>query len=101
VPARQAAGDVTTGFAVGVSSPFNLVLMLALLPQFLDVAALTPARLALAAPVVLAASALPMLAVCRVASGLGRFGPAMRCWVARIGGAAVLGFAVLAAITPI
>jgi len=100
-PPRPHLGDIGAGLALGLSSPVNLVFLLALLPQFVDPAALSVDRALSASALVLVGTAIPKLLATMVVtlqSSRAQLAPA---WLVRAGGLALLGFAGLAAATPV
>ncbi len=90
------ASDFLAGFALGVTSPFNLVFLLALVPQFVDLASATPALVMLVTAGILAITAVPMFAVSLLAARSGRLGLRWAMGVRRMGGVLLLGFVGLA-----
>jgi threonine/homoserine/homoserine lactone efflux protein len=94
---HSAIGDVGAGLVVGVSSPFNLVFFLALIPQFIDPAALTSEHLAFACAAILLGSALPLAVVAILSACQAFLSPGGAVGVVRLGGAGFLAFAVFAA----
>ena len=99
VQGRHRFGDGAMGLAAGLSSPFNLLFIFALLPQFVDLAQLDAAAITLATTAVLIGSALPYLGACAFASAL--LQPSLRQAriVTRGCGIALLGFAALALVS--
>lgn len=94
-------GDVAGGLATGLASPVHLLFLCALVPQFLDVAQLRLADMALVTAGIVAVTAPPMLFVSAAAARTRRLGAAVPVWVGRASGVALLGFAGLAAFAPI
>ena len=100
-PGAVRTGDLLSGFAVGLSSPFNLVFLLALLPQF------APARLdaqsaAAMIAAYLAGQVLVLAAVSSLGAAAGRTllrGPGARR-LERTAGVALAAFAVAVATSP-
>jgi threonine/homoserine/homoserine lactone efflux protein len=93
-------GDLGGGIAVGLSSPINLVFILALLPQFIDPERASPALFVVSTAVVVAATILPMAAASALGARLGGVAPRGGQWIGRAGGTALLVFAGLAAMSP-
>ena len=91
--------DFAAGLLTGLSSPFNLIFFLALLPQFIDPTRLDTTSMAIASGAVLLGSALPVAVAATVAAGHAQIAPRGAVWVVRAGGAALLGFSGLAAFT--
>jgi threonine/homoserine/homoserine lactone efflux protein len=94
--AQAGSQDVMAGLAVGVSSPFNLIFFLALIPQVLDPATWSPGHLALAGGVVLFGSLIPVTVAAVLSAGHAQFAPGWAPLIVRAGGAGLVGFAVLA-----
>lgn len=90
-------GDLLAGFSVGVTSPFNLLFFLALIPQFIDVSTLTRQSLALVVGLVLLGSAIPVAVVALLAAWQMRLAPGGAVWVTRASGTMLLVFAALSA----
>jgi len=95
VPRSRARGlgDVAGGLAVGLTSPLHLVFLLAIVPQFVDVAAASLAGLALVSLGIVAVTAVPMVAVSLLGAGALLLSPRGALWLTRAGGVAMLGFA--------
>lgn len=89
-------GDVTGGVLTGLTSPVHLLFLLALVPQFVDLASATPALVVLITAGILAITAVPMLAVSLLAARSGRLGLRWAMGVRRMGGVLLLGFVGLA-----
>ena len=89
-------GDVAGGLATGLSSPVHLVFLLALLPQFVDLAAAGPRDLFAVAAGVLVITTVPMLLASALGAHSGRLGLGWSRHVTRASGVALLGFAGLA-----
>ena len=96
---QRRLGDCAIGVAVGLSSPFNLLFIFALLPQFVDVPRLDATALVLATTAVLIGSTLPYLGACTFASALLRPSVRQAQFVTRGCGVALLGFAALAVVS--
>ncbi len=88
--------DGALGLALGLTSPLNLLVMFALLPQFVDLARLDAAAVLQASAAVLLGGALPVLIACRLAARVRMTGPDTARRVNRACGALLLGFAGLA-----
>ena len=93
---RLRLGDGALGFALGLSSPLNLLFMFALLPQFVDLARPGPGCVLMASAAVLLGGALPLVLACLLASRVRLRRPETACRVTRACGAALLGIAGLA-----
>ena len=89
----QGLGDVLGGLVLGLSSPLHLVFLLAIVPQFVDVAAARWSDLAVVTLGILAVTAVPMVAVSLLGAGALRLSPRGALWLTRAGGVAMLGFA--------
>lgn len=89
----QGLGDVAGGLILGLTSPLHLVFLLALVPQFVDVAAARWGDLAIISLGIVAVTAIPMIAVSLLGAGALRLSPRGALWLTRAGGAAMLGFA--------
>jgi threonine/homoserine/homoserine lactone efflux protein len=63
------ASDILLGLGVGLSSPFNLVFMFSILPQFVSRDALVDPTIAILLPAILMATMGPMIGTIWVASG--------------------------------
>ncbi len=91
----QAHGDMAMGIAVGLSSPFNLVFMFSVLPQFVSGATLLDPSIAVVLLAIFLATMGPMLVTIWAANGArslaGRFVPLL----VRSGAVVLMGFAVL------
>ena len=98
---RLHLGNVAAGLALGLSSPFNLIFLLALLPQAVAPAALTVERAVLASALVLLGTAIPKLLATMIVTLHTRRTPVPSAWLARAGGLALLGFAGFAAAMPV
>ena len=98
---RRGLGDLATAAVLVLSNPVNLVFFLALLPQFVTVAAMTGPRMAFVGALVLVASAIPVMAAALIGIWQARIAPRSTLWAVRAGGAAMLGFAGLVATTAI
>jgi threonine/homoserine/homoserine lactone efflux protein len=98
VQGRIRLGEVATGLALGVTSPYVLVFVVALLPQFLDLTQIDAAEWAMAAAAVLIGAALPMVTAALCATKLLRPSLRQARIVARSCGVALLGFAGLAVV---
>jgi threonine/homoserine/homoserine lactone efflux protein len=96
-----ATGDMFEGLAVAMLSPFNLIFFLALLPQFVSPVTLNVDRMLLVSVVLIVASALPLAAAVLIGSWQARVAPWSTLWAVRAGGAAMLGFAGLVAVTSV
>ncbi len=94
---RLHLGDVTLGLALGLTSPLNLLFMLALLPQFIDLGRIDLACIAAATAAVLIGGALPLVGACLCAARLVTTGLRHTRVVTRLCGVALLGFAGIAA----
>lgn len=91
---RGILGDVASGLLVGVTSPYNLIFLLALLPQFLPATDVTTGQAALAVAIfALAATSAQLLAVC-CGSLLCALFRQYGVWIDRAGGAMLAAFAV-------
>ena len=95
--ARVWLGDVGGGLAAGLTSPVNLVFMLAMLPQFIDLALLSHIDLALTSGAIVVITTIPMLAASVLGAGTGRIGFGWAPHVQRGSGVALLAFAGFAA----
>jgi threonine/homoserine/homoserine lactone efflux protein len=93
-------GDVTRGVLTGLTSPVHLLFLLALVPQFVDLATATPALLVLITAGILLITAAPMFAVSLIAARSGRLGLHWAMGVRRLGGVLLLGFVGLALAAP-
>jgi threonine/homoserine/homoserine lactone efflux protein len=89
-------GDGALGLAVGLSSPLNLLFILALLPQFVDLAQLELGMAVLASAAVLLGGILPLLAACMFSAQLLAARPEIMRHALRLCGGAILGFAAFA-----
>ena len=98
---RRHLGDVGAGLALGLSSPFNLVFLLALLPQFVDPAALSVAQALSTSALILLGTAIPKLLATMIVTLHASRAPFASTWLGRAGGLALLGFAGIAAATPV
>ena len=87
------------GLALGLTSPFNLIFFLALLPQFVDPTSLTMNCLVLACGLALLASAVPLAVVSCLGAAHSRLAPQAAPWVVRGGGVAMIGFAGLVTVS--
>jgi threonine/homoserine/homoserine lactone efflux protein len=101
-PGQVRTGDFLAGFALGATSPFNLVFLLALLPQFAP-DRLSPANAsAMIAAVLLGAllilAAVSLLGAAAGQAVLGRTGASV---LQRLAGATLAGFALAAAAMPV
>ncbi len=94
--AGRGLGDLAGGLAAGLASPVHLVFLLALLPQFVDLASAGPADLAAITAGILIITTLPMLGASALGAQTGRLGLGWARWVRRASGLALLGFAGLA-----
>lgn len=99
-PAR--AGDLLAGFAIGITSPFNILFLLALLPQF------APERIgAETAVAMIAAYVFGQFLVLAAASTLGAaagrafLGKSRNLLIQRLAGVALAGFALTASTLPV
>jgi threonine/homoserine/homoserine lactone efflux protein len=92
-------GDAGAGAALALSSPLNLLFMLALLPQVIG-PNVTFQSMVLASGVVVLGGLLPSLAACTLGARAVLLGPSATCWIQHAGGVAMLGFAGIAALTP-
>jgi homoserine/homoserine lactone efflux protein len=95
--ARGWSGDFGGGVAAGLTSPANLVFLLALMPQFVDFAAIRPAGLAAVAAALVTITAIPMLGASALAARARQADLGWAQHLPRIGGAALLCFAAAAA----
>ncbi len=93
---RWRMNDGTLGFVVGLSSPMNLIFILALLPQFVDLARPETRILAMASAAVLIGGVLPLIAACVFAARVRNTRPETMRHLSRLCGAAILCFAGLA-----
>lgn len=91
--ARLWLGDVGGGLATGLTSPVHLIFLLALLPQFVDLARLSYVELALISAVIVVITTIPMLAASALGAATDRFGFGWACHVQRCSGLALLAFA--------
>lgn len=91
-------GDVAGGLAMGLTSPLHLVFLLAIVPQFVDVAAAGWLDLAAVCLGIVGVTAVPMVAVSLLGAGALLLSPRGALWITRAGGLAMLGFAGLAAV---
>ncbi len=89
----QGLGDVAGGLVLGLTSPLHLVFLLAIVPQFIDVAAARGSDLAVVTLGILAITAVPMVAVSLMGAGALLVSPRGALWITRAGGVAMLGFA--------
>ena len=101
VPAERHGGDLLAGFALGITSPYNLLFLLALLPQFAPVPLSALGAGALVAAYLLG-QCLVLGAVSVLGAAVGRtaFGSTGAPVVQRLAGATLAGFALLAAAHP-
>lgn len=90
-------GDVTSGFGLGLSNPLQLLFMFALLPQFVDISNMAASHVASATLAVLFGIAAPMVVVAIGTDVLLRPFRMRAHLMTRGCGAALLGFAGLAA----
>jgi threonine/homoserine/homoserine lactone efflux protein len=95
--ARLWLGDVGGGFATGLTSPVHLIFLLALLPQFIDLARLSYFDLALISAVIVLITTIPMLAASALGAASDRFGFGWARYLQRCSGLALLAFAGVAA----
>ena len=86
-------GDVAGGTVLGLTSPLHLVFLLAIVPQFVDLAAARWSDLAVVTLGIMAVTAVPMVAVSLLGAGALRLSPRGALWLTRAGGVAMLGFA--------
>lgn len=96
VGGRLRLGDATLGLALGITSPFHLVFIFALLPQFLDIRRLDAGSILVASAAVLVGAVLPFVMTSLLAARVLRTGRRMARWITRACGVALLGFAALA-----
>lgn len=89
----QGHGDVAGGLVPGLGSPLHLVFLLAIVPQFVDLAAARWSDLAAVTLGILAVTAVPMVAVSLLGAGALLLSPRGALWLTRAGGVAMLGFA--------
>lgn len=89
----QGLGDVAGGLMIGLTSPLHLVFLLAILPQFVDVAAARWTDLVGVSLGIVAVTAVPMVAVSLLGAGALRLSPRGALWITRAGGLVMLGFA--------
>ena len=89
-------GDGALGLAVGLSSPLNLIFILALLPQFVPLGQLDPGMVGAASAAVLLGGMLPLLAACVFSARLLASRPETMRHLTRLCGGAILCFAGLA-----
>jgi len=93
-------GDIAGGFAANATSPVNLVVLVVLVPQVVDPRATTPAELSVVVASLLAITAAPLIVVAALAArNIGRV-PCDSIGLARVGAAALIIFAAIAALTP-
>ena len=86
-------GDVAGGLAIGLTSPLHLVFLLAIVPQFVDVAAADWTDLAVVSLGIVGVTAVPMVVVSVLGAGALLLSPRGALWISRAGGVAMLGFA--------
>lgn len=72
--ARGWLGDLGGGLAIGLSSPVRLFFLLALLPQFVDLAAASPSDLVMVTIAILVITTIPLVAVSALGAHPGRLG---------------------------
>lgn len=96
--ARRWLGDVGGGLITGVTSRVHLIFLLALLPQFIDLARLAYRDLALISAVIVLITTIPMLAVSALGAASDRLGFGWARHVQRGSGVALLAFAGFAAL---
>ncbi len=89
----QGLGDVAGGLILGLTSPLHVVFLLAIVPQFVDVAAARWGDLAIVSFGIVAVTAIPMVGVSLLGAGALRLSPRGALWLTRAGGVAMLGFA--------
>lgn len=94
-------GDVAGGLVMGLTSPLHLVFLLAIVPQFVDVAAVRWTDLAAVSLGIVGVTAVPMVAVSLLGAGALLLSPRGALWVTRAGGLAMLGFAGAIAVSAI
>jgi threonine/homoserine/homoserine lactone efflux protein len=101
-PGQASAGDLLAGFAIGITSPFNLVFLLAILPQF------APERLGVASAAALVTAylagkvaVLTAVSVLGAAAGHAVLGGRRARLFQRLAGAALAGFALTGAAMPV
>lgn len=101
-PGEVRAGDFLAGFALGITSPFNLVFLLALLPQFAP-DRMDPATAVAMVAAYLAGQLLVLAAVSALGAAAGRaaFGGVGSRIFQRLAGATLAGFALTAAALPL
>ena len=86
-------GDVAGGLVMGLTSPLHLVFLLAIVPQFVDVAAAGWIDLAAVGLGIVGVTAVPMVVVSLLGAGALLLSPRGALWITRAGGVAMLGFA--------
>lgn len=91
------ASDVTAGLLVGLSSPFNLIFYLSLLPQFLPAHSLTAASALLISTAVLTGAVISYSGATMLGALSGGLKPQAGRWIECLGATCLVGFAVLAA----
>lgn len=85
--------DWAVGLVAGLSSPWNLMFIFALLPQFVDVGSLEAASIAVATAAVLLGGMLPYVLACLFSAHVLRTFPQIARRTTRLCGAALLVFA--------
>lgn len=91
-------GDLGGGLAAGLTSPVHLVFLLALLPQFVDLAAASIPDLVVVTASILVITTIPMLAVSALGARSGWLGFGWARRVMRVSGVALLGLAAFSAV---
>ena len=90
---RRWQPDWAVGLVAGLSSPWNLMFIFALLPQFVDIGSLDAASIAIATAAVLLGGMLPFVLACLFSAQVLRTVPHIARCTTRLCGAALLVFA--------
>lgn len=96
MPPRRPRGDVLVGLCIGLSSPFNLIFMFAILPQFVSPRALLGPDLGILIAGIFVATMGPMVATAWLGAGTRSFGHRYLPLLSRIAASALILFAGLA-----
>jgi threonine/homoserine/homoserine lactone efflux protein len=96
---RLRLGDIALGLTLGLTSPYLLVFVFVLLPQFVDLQRLDARSIAAASAAFLIGTMLPLLVACILASRILQTGQRFARRIMRGCGVALLGFAGLALVS--
>lgn len=96
MPSRRPGSDFLVGLCIGLSSPFNLIFMFAILPQFVSPQSLLRPDLGILIVGIFIATMGPMVATAWLGAGTRSFGHGYRPILSRIAASALILFAGLA-----